>query len=245
VYAQRTKRATNCLDFDAYFKSLRKNVTVLPRIERWAAVFGWQAIRVRTLDPAVLVGGDLVSDVLHALSVAGAAPEVPSLNTQPHWITLEVQRALAVAAAGSPAGKIDLSTAKATRQFFEACVADVQPRRANYLTSQQWRELAVRYKQDMAAVGERTGARFPVSLEDPGERPFLPNLQAVPAAAKVAILSKMRESGFAVQVKPEIIALLARLLTEGGAVHQSGYTPSSSHNGGQPVHARSPVVPPL
>ena len=243
VYAQRTKRATNWLDFDAYFKSLRKNVTILPRLERWAAVFGWQSLRVRTLDPAVLVGGNLVSDVLHALSVGGGPPKVPSLNTQPHWITLEVQRALAIAAGQSPLGRIDLPTAKITRQVVEACVAEIEPKRVNYLTHQQWRELANRYKQDMAAVGGHTGAWFPVSVEDPGERSFLPSLQAVPAAAKAAIMAKLREPDIARQLKPEIVALLGRVLTEEDASHPGGRVAAPPPNGGRPAYARAVALP--
>lgn len=215
VYAQRTKKATNPLDFDTYFDSIRDEVTILPRLERWASAFGWDAMRVRTLDPAVLTGGNLISDVLDALSIEGAPPDVPSLNVAPHWITLELQRALANAVADSPVGKIDPKSARTTRRLFEACAAAVQPSRAHYLTRAQWRVLALRYMRDMADVGERIGMWFPVSLEEPGERPFLPSFGAVPDTVKASILSKMHDSRRVAELKPEIRALVVKLMTEG------------------------------
>jgi hypothetical protein len=239
VYAQRTKRGMNSLDFDAYYKSVRKNVTILPRVERWASVFGWQSIRIRGLDPAILVGGSLVSDVLHALSVGETPPEVPSLNAQPHWITLEVQRALAIAAAGSPVGKIDLRTARATRELFEPCVADIEPRRVQYLTSEQWRELAGRYRRDMISVAERTGAWFPVVLEEPNERAFLPGISAVPAAVRAKILAKVREASFADRVKPEVIALIGKVLS----AEDENVTAVPLHAASRAAYARARALP--
>lgn len=248
VYAQRTKKATNPLDFDSYFDSIRENVTILPRIERWASVFGWDVMRVRTLDPAVLTGGNLISDVLDALSIQGTPPDVPSLNVAPHWITLELQRALAAAAAGSPVGKIDPKSARTTRQLFEACAAAVQPSRVHYLTHEQWRELALRYMRDMATVGERTGTWFPVSLKEPGERPFLPSFGAVPDMVKADILSKMRDSRLAAELKPEILALVGKLMTDGETIGpvlslRSPASASTKRPGRRPSTV-APIVPP-
>ena len=217
VYAQRTKKATSGLNFDDYFASIRENVTILPRVERWASIFGWKAVRVRTLDPVALTGANLISDVLDALSIEGAPPYVPSLNVAPHWITLELQRALANAVAGSPLGKIDAKSARTTLRLFEACAGAVQPSRAHYLTREQWKELALRYMRDMATVGERTGTWFPVSLKEPEERSFLPGLDAVPDSVKADILSKLRDSGLARDLKPEMRALVARLMADGEA----------------------------
>ena len=217
VYAQRTKKVTNGLDFDGYFGSIRDNVTILPRVERWASAFGWNAMRVRPLDPAVLTGGNLISDVLDALSIEGTPPDVPSLNVTPHWITLELQRALAGAAAASPVRKVDPKSARTTLRLFEACAGAVRPSRAHYLTREQWKELALRYMRDMATVGERTDTWFPVSLKEPEERPFLPGIDAVPDSVKADILSKMRDSGLARDLRPEIRTLVATLMTNGEA----------------------------
>lgn len=215
MYAQRTKRATSPLDFDAYFKSIRANVTILPRVERWASAFGWDAMRIRTLDPAVLTGGNLISDVLDALSITGTPPSVQSLNVSPHWIALELQRALAVAAAASPIGKIDSKTARATRNLFEACAAGAQPSRVDYLTNEQWRELALLYMRDIAKVGERIGTWFPISLKEPEARQFRPSFGNIPRPVKADILAKMREPGLASQINPAVLALAEKLLTDG------------------------------
>lgn len=212
MYAQRTKRANSPLDFDAYFKSIRANVTILPRVERWASSFGWDVMRIRTLDPAVLTGGNLIADMLDALSITATPPNVQSLNVSPHWIALELQRALAAA---SPIGKIDSKSARTTRNLFEACAAGAQPSRVDYLTNEQWRELALLYMQDMAKVGERIGARFPISLKEPGERQFRPSFANIPGPVKADILSKIREPRLASQINPAVLALVEKLLMDG------------------------------
>jgi len=212
VYAQRTKRATNTLDFDAYYKSVRENISVLPRLERWADAFGWEAIRVRPLDPGVLVGGDLIRDVLHALGVSTPPANVESLNVAPHWVTLELQRALAMAGKSAPIGEIDAKSARATRDLFESCAAGVQPSRAQYLTKEQWEDLTQTYRADMDALSKRMGMPFPITLREPPERPFLPDFAAIPASVKESVRSKLEQTGHRSRIHPDVVGLLQTLL---------------------------------
>ncbi len=75
-YAQAVRFATRTDDFDTYFKALRKRVSIVPALRRWAAAFGANAVHVRTLDPVSLKGGTLISDVLHAIGVESAPPAI-------------------------------------------------------------------------------------------------------------------------------------------------------------------------
>lgn len=212
VYAQRTKKASNALDFDEYYKLTRPTMTILPRLERWADAFGWEKIRVRPLEPAALVGGDLITDVLHALDVKDSPGDVASLNITPHWITLELQRALVLAAAEAPAVTIDPKSARRTRAFIESCVSDVKPHRVQYFTKEQWRDLAELYRADMESLSKRMGTPLPVSLREPEERPFLPAFSAIPENVKTNIKEKLRERGHQLRVEPGVRQTLKRLL---------------------------------
>jgi len=214
VYAQRTKKASNALDFDEYYKLTRPTMTILPRLERWADAFGWEKIRVRPLEPAALVGGDLISDVLHALGVNDSPGNVESLNITPHWIALELQRALVLAAAEAPAVIIDPKSARRTRAFFESCVADVKPHRVQYFTKEQWRDLADLFQADMEGLSKRMGTPLPVSLREPEERAFLPEFSAIPENVKNHIREKLREREHQLRVEPAVLEALKRLLDQ-------------------------------
>jgi hypothetical protein len=207
LYVEHTKRAIKAPDFDSYFGFQRKNVSVLPRLEQWAAVFGWDALRVRPLDARALVGGNLISDLLHALGVEGSPPDVPPLNVSPHWITVESQRALAIAAASAGIGILDRRSRKQTRHFFERCAAP-EPSRTQYVTLAQWHDLAALYRADMEEIGRRTGTPFPISLEEPGERSFLPSFAAVPDGIKSRIRAEMHTLG------RDVIPLVERMLDD-------------------------------
>jgi hypothetical protein len=212
IYAQRTKRATNPVDFDSFYSSIRKNISVMPRLERWADAFGWDAMRVRPLDQQVLVGGDLICDVLHALGVENPSLKVKSLNLAPHWMTLELQRALLLAAKSAPIGEIDARSARATRDLFERCAAGVEPSRVQYLTKEQWVDLAQLYTEDMEALGKLMGVPFQISLREPEERPFLPDFAAIPASVKDDVRTRLHQPEYAVRIQPQVADLLQGLL---------------------------------
>ena len=76
-YGQQTLKAGNVLDFDALFERLKGHgrLRAGERLAPWAEVFGWQALRVRSLDPRSLAGGDLLDDLLDAVGLPGADPD--------------------------------------------------------------------------------------------------------------------------------------------------------------------------
>lgn len=211
IYGQRTKRAANIENFDVYYTAMRKSISALPRIERWAEVFGWKAMHVRPLLPEALHDGDLICDVLHALGLNAISPDVETLNVSPHWMSLELQRAVA-RAARSASVAFDLRSAKLTRQLFEKCTEGVEPRRVQYLTREQWLDLAELYRLDMEALGRHMGQPFPVNLTPPPERPFLPDFSAVPEKVKRDVLESLDQGLYQSRLEPALVDVLRKAL---------------------------------
>jgi hypothetical protein len=229
MYAQANKRALNTRNFDAYFGRLTyETVSVLPRLDRWAGEFGWPAIRVRTLHPDVLVGGDLVRDVLHVLGVEAPRPVVVRKNESPHWIVVECQRALAAMAVAAGTGELDSKSRRLSRQLFEMCAADSHPNRAQYVTRAQWHALAEWYRRDLVVLGERMGMSFPTVLEEPAERQFLPCFAAVPDAVKAGIRTHLRKPGPGARLSRQVAALIDRLLEEGEPALDAAGVPAAA-----------------
>ena len=117
--------------------------------------------------------------------------------------------------ASAGVGELDPRSRQLTRHLFDRCSAAVQQSRAQYLTRPQWRELAERYCSDLAALGEHMGMSFPVVLTEPDEMPFLPSFSAVPESVKADIRSRMRTAWYVTRMRPEVMALIERLLEDG------------------------------
>lgn len=213
MYAQSTKNGRNLADIDSFFRSGRKNLSVVARLDRWAEAFGWEAIRIRPLEASALVGGDLVADVLHALGIDAPPPEVARENQSPHWITLEIVRALGLAAIRSGIASVDLRSIKGIARLCEVSIDPARPRRTSYLTRAQWHKAADLYRRDMETLGQRVGTTFPVALHEPAEREFLPGFDAVPRDVCEAILAHLDEDRFSVRIDPAVSAVLRDLLS--------------------------------
>ncbi|CAN5537469.1 hypothetical protein BH10PSE6_BH10PSE6_26230 [soil metagenome] len=213
MYAQSTKKNSNLEDFDSFFKAGWKNLSVVTRLEKWAGVFGWESIRIRPLDATVLVGGDLISDLLHELGVNDPAPEVLPENQSPHWMTLEIMRALGIAATRSEIGSINSRSIRLIRRLIEDCMDPGRPRRTQYLNRAQWREAADLYQGDMEILGRHVGMTFPVSWREPQEREFLPDLNAVPRDVRDTIRNRMDDARFSARIDPSVSAVLGELLS--------------------------------
>lgn len=101
-YAHATKVGTNALDFDSFYEQTFAGDTIdFPnRLKKWSDVFGAENVTVRSLDPRVLVAGDVGPDILDAVGIAAASAHFGALessrvrNAAPGWKTLEALRAL-------------------------------------------------------------------------------------------------------------------------------------------------------
>jgi hypothetical protein len=211
IYGQRTKRVSNVDDFDTYYKSIRPAVSALPPLQRWAETFGWEAMHIRPLQPEFLAEGDLVADVLKALDVNSAPPDVESLNVSPHWMSLELQRAVA-STAKERSVPFDLRSARMLLHLFEECTVGAEPRRVQYLTKDQWTELYELYRDDMKALGQHLGLSFQVEMRPPQERPFLPDFGGVTQQVKSDALERLTSQRYASRLSPELFELAQAVL---------------------------------
>jgi len=77
-------------------------------VSRWAAVFGWENVRVRLLDPYHLLNGNVFDDILAILGVSSLQPPSSRLqqpgkvNVSSGWKVLEAIRGLYSGAHGLP-----------------------------------------------------------------------------------------------------------------------------------------------
>jgi hypothetical protein len=217
MYAQSTKKNSNLKDFDSFFEAGWQNLSVVARLEKWAGVFGWESLRIRPLDASVLVGGDLISDLLHALGAEDPPPKVLRKNESPHWMILEIMRALGIAATKSAIGSVDNRSIKVLRRLIEDCIDPNTPRRIQYLTRAQWLEAADLYQNDMGVLARHIGMTIPASLRGPQEREFLPDFNAVPRDVRRAIHDRMQDARFSARINPSVSAVLEELLSANDA----------------------------
>src|SRR5205823_3491340 len=62
---------------------------------------------------------------------------------------------------------------------------------------------------------QRTRTAFPISLEDPGERPFLPSFTMVPDAVKADIRARIQDPRFRSRMGEHVVALIEKMLAAG------------------------------
>jgi hypothetical protein len=205
TYAQKVRHGGKTYDFDAYFnrRQGRDGFNVFGAASRWADAFGWDALIVRALDPAMLVDGDLISDFLTQVGLDPQAPAVrdlprqPRANVSPGWKPLEAVRALFTGHSGldmdHPLRRLitdDMPLSRKTRIGNAGAVVGGELGwnldKGRYLTFEQARILHDVYIGVLEALNERLPTKFPMpaSLEASGfvAREFLPDASHIPAA---------------------------------------------------------------
>jgi hypothetical protein len=165
-YAQQAGRGRFLDDFDAFVAS--RPVRLGDRIERWASVFGWASLHVRTLAE---IGGDVLTDV--SAVIGAPLPPVPAANVTPAWTAVETARwATRTGGEGRPArpGRPDRPGPPRAR----ACGP------GRYLTRAQRQALTDAWRGDLELLAAGTGrAMAPVPADD-RSRPWLPTFDRVP-----------------------------------------------------------------
>jgi hypothetical protein len=205
TYGQKVRNGGKTFDFDAYFnrRQGRDGFNVFEAASRWANAFGWDALIVRALDPAMLVDGDLISDFLTQVGLDPTSPAVrdlprqPRANVSPGWRTLEAVRALFAGDSGldtdHPLRRLitdDMPDSRKTRIGRAGRVVGAELGwnldRGRYLTLEQAQKLHDVYVRVLDALNERLPTKFPTpaSLEASGfvAREFLPDASHIPAA---------------------------------------------------------------
>ena len=188
--------------FDDYLETLGGAVSFWPALEVWGEAVGWDRVRVRSLHPGDLVGGDLICDGMAAIGLPPLAhAAAPRENATPNWVSVELVRALLAEAAEGvrPADRFstaDILTAgeRIDHQVRVAEAVEGPVGRAAYLTQSQSLSLATLYNDDLARVADRTGVRLsPDSLDVIKARPFLPSAARVPYGLRRSIQRSLLE----------------------------------------------------
>ena len=178
-------------DFDAYLGRLGESVRFWPALKVWADAIGWDRVRVRSLHPDDLAGGDLALDGMAALGLTlPAGGPAPRTNASPAWISTELIRFLLTPPAGDESSARDRSIAEVL-ELGEIVDHGVRTAASNlnlildrglYLTQRQSAHLADTYNADTVRLAQQTGAQQLQFDRDGGKhvRKFLPSIDHVP-----------------------------------------------------------------
>lgn len=216
-YAQKAKSGSYVEDFDTFFEDFSRplvNVSehtgLLGDLTRWAKVFDWERLRVRSLDRRILTGGDLIKDfadaiglpisVLNEIDQGALAPK----NTSPGWKTIELLRSVhANSGARRSVAEFRRGNQFATIRKQSSIIKNIGEKicgdlgfdtdRGRYLTVGQWEICQMGYHATLNRLNcLLDGPKLPPP-EDTGFEPrsFLPTAQAVPLAEKAEFYERM------------------------------------------------------
>jgi hypothetical protein len=202
-YAQKTKYANHGFDFDTFFAERMKmrRVCFFATAERWANAFGWKNLQVRVLDPAHLVNGDLIDDLLAVCGVTSQNDrcrlrQTGVQNAAPGWRVLEATRALCNGDHGlepnSPLRR-KIEKKREDKDFrirLGYCAENAgdmrgwNADRGRYLTRFQAQHCYETYRQTVSLLNEKLPYKLPLpaNLDSRGfrEREFLPDVSHIP-----------------------------------------------------------------
>jgi len=99
VFSQQTRHGSDEGSFDEFFEKMMEHsrTDFFNTAERWASVFGWASMEVRTLDKRDLKNGDLLDELIFLIGaeqIAGQLEKTTNRNISRSWKSLEAVRAL-------------------------------------------------------------------------------------------------------------------------------------------------------
>ncbi len=214
LYVQGIRRGRRDVDFDAFYRRAAKRASCREPLSQWADAFGWGRLRVRHLGS--LPNGGLIDDLGSVLG----CPLQPGAdqNASPHWLEVELLRAINAAWPAEPSGDPAGAPAKADLapvwSIVREAVALHAPPAAEYLTLAQHRRLADEYLEDATWLHGQADAPLPPSLpERTAERPYLPTIAQAPDAFRETVTRQLHRS-VRLKAHPEtrdlVLAVLAR-----------------------------------
>jgi hypothetical protein len=168
AYAEETRKGMNLRDADAYVAWMAPRTPAWPYLAKWGEGFGWDALRVRTLDRRDLHGGELLADFAHALGVEPLSGGVLQSNPSPHWLELELVRRLAERNGETEWAGVGHAEAEPLLAELRPMLNEVAPR--TYLGREARARLLELYAADLDRIG-RVGDR---TLSPPKPAPDAP-----------------------------------------------------------------------
>jgi hypothetical protein len=219
LYAQKTKRGENADDMDAFIRkrAIRQKVSILAGLRPWVEVFGAGNLRLRSLNPGNLVGGDLVEDLLAAIGVTEKMPPFRRANESPPWTFLEMARNINGRMPDAEAGTRDMFRFWLKRLAEQGAVAlaasGLRPGRVAYLSQADWIALRDAYNADVLAINDMLpGHQLPLMIAPPPpERGPAPSLRAIPPEI-LAVYLEAYTSGKLVRSMPPAFRVALRPL---------------------------------
>jgi len=202
-YAQKVRYGLHAYDFDRFFSARMqmRRVNFYDTVQRWAEAFGWENLKIRVLDPAHLLNGDLIDDLLAVCGVTAETDKRDLIrtgikNTAPGWRVLEATRALSDDRHGLPdthplRHKIErklgdkgfgyrLGNGAEKAGDMRGWNAD----RGRYLTRSQAQLCYDAYCNSVTQLNQRLTDKlpFPVNLDERRfvERQFIPDVSLIP-----------------------------------------------------------------
>jgi hypothetical protein len=226
IYNERTIKGMNLLDFDSFYEAqnLSSGLKMLTRAEQWAKHFGWENVRVRSIDPRNLSGGTLINDFLSIFRLslkdfgAAKAPGLHPQNVSHGWKVLEILRAQFGELAlhqenfeirrGRP--HIQRRVASSLRNSVVNVMAELNldSQRTQYISAQQWKECNESYGRVVARLNEKLiGHTIPMPKDHiVTERPFLPSMGEIPFEERREIAARLQRGAWSGSLANPIIA---------------------------------------
>jgi hypothetical protein len=181
AYADAVKNGENSRDFDRYLDWMAPRISAWPYLEGWGEAFGWDRIRIRSLDPRDLVGGDLIGDCLTSLGLDPTHAAAGRSNQAPDWPVVEMLRQLISRddeAGWEPEGR---RISDPLRMLMMECLAEQPVPPIEYLTAAQEQRLAALYNRDLDLLAERTGVALQPERPTGRDRGAVPSFAQIPA----------------------------------------------------------------
>jgi hypothetical protein len=185
LYVQATRKGSNALPFDDYYNLMLPKVSPFKKISVWADVFGWENMRIRSLDRGALVGKDLLADFRDAIGIPPEMEfgEVHSVNVGGHWLLSEFRRALGAQIDEERAAKRESRSFRDVMTLFASCINRFEGDLPlpQYLTLAQSRKLESLFNRDVVAITAKTGVTIPLlKPKVTEERTSVPSLKNAP-----------------------------------------------------------------
>lgn len=194
-YAQTTKRGRVAGSFDVQLSSGALSFSPASAVAAWMAAFG--AVRLRSLAPDCLEGGELAADICAALGVDGAGLDRPGdRNLSPGWMPVEVLRAVShgLGAAGADPATVADFVGRRLRKAVEAAAIELGLNaRGLYLSADQIAGLAEADAADRARLDDSGADVRTTAPSWPAPRAFLPEASHIPPADLARLLAGARD----------------------------------------------------
>jgi hypothetical protein len=197
AYADAVKNGENSRDFDRYLDWMMPRISAWPYLQGWGEAFGWDRIRIRSLDRGDLARGDLIGDCLTALGLDPVRADGAGRSNQaPDWPVVEMLRRLITRndeAGWTPEARV---IADPLRGLMEACLAETPVPPIGYLTAAQAQQLAELYRRDLDLIADHSGVALQPDRGAGRIRTTLPDFTLVPSDLRARWAARAATSEF-------------------------------------------------